>query len=295
MKVLIAGGSGFLGAALSRRLHQQGHQAVILTRQPARASSQVQWDGRSMGPWVRVLEDVDAVVNATGYGLEHWPWLPVRKRQFVASRVDPGRVLAAAIAEMHDPPRTFIQFSGTNYYGLSGEEPADEAAAAGTDFLAQLAVQWEAASRPVEEAGVRWVAARNAVVLAASGGLLPLMALSTRMFLGGRLGSGRQPIPWIHLQDQVAAILFLLGHDGANGPFNLVAPTPTRNAVFMKALAVASRRPYWLPVPGAILRLALGGMAALILDGRVCVPKRLLDHGFRFTFPTIDDALREIF
>jgi uncharacterized protein (TIGR01777 family) len=209
--------------------------------------------------------------------------------------VNPGRALAAAIAGTHNPPRTFVQFSGTNYYGLFGAEPADEQAAAGPDFLAQLAVQWEAASRPVEDTGVRWVAARNAVVLAASGGLLPLMALATRLFLGGRVGSGRQPIPWIHLKDQVAAVLLLLDNPDASGPYNLVAPAPTLNADFMKALAAACRRPYWLPVPAGPLRLALGGMAALILDGRVCLPKRLLDLGFRFSFPTIDDALREIF
>jgi uncharacterized protein (TIGR01777 family) len=295
MRVLIAGGSGFLGAALSRELQQRGDEPLILTRQPALRMNEVQWDGTSVGSWARVLDDVDAVVNATGYGLEHWPWTPARRRRFVESRVNPGRALAAAISKTRNPPRTFVQFSGTNYYGLFGERPADETAAAGADFLAQLAVQWEGASRPVEDAGVRWVAARNAVVLAASGGLLPLMALATRLFLGGRVGSGRQPIPWIHLKDQVAAVLLLLESQEASGPYNLVAPTPTRNADFMKALAVACRRPYWLPVPARPLRLALGGMAALILDGRVCVPKRLLDLGFRFSLPTISGALGEIY
>jgi uncharacterized protein (TIGR01777 family) len=294
MRIVIAGGSGFLGAALSRELQRRGDDPVILTRQPARRSNEVRWDGSSVGPWTQALEDADAVVNASGYGLEHWPWLPARRRRFVTSRVNPGRTLSAAIADARNPPRTFIQFSGTNYYGLSGERSADEATAPGTDFLAQLAVQWEAASRPVEAAGVRWVAVRNAVVLGASGGLLPLMALSTRMFLGGRLGSGQQPIPWIHLKDHVAAILFLLDNDAASGPYNLVAPTPTSNADFMKALAAASHRPYWLPVPAPLLRLTLGGLAALVLDGRVCLPARLHDLGFRFSFPTIDEALREI-
>jgi uncharacterized protein (TIGR01777 family) len=285
MRVLIAGGSGFLGAALGRELQQRGDEPLVLTRQPARQMNEVQWDGTSVGSWARVLDDVDAVVNATGYGLEHWPWTPARRRRFVESRVNPGR----------NPPRTFVQFSGTNYYGLFGEEPADETDAAGADFLAQLAVQWEGASRPVEDAGVRWVAARNAVVLAASNGLLPLMALTTRLFLGGRVGSGRQPIPWIHIKDQVNAVLLLLASQEASGPYNLVAPTPTLNADFMKALAVACRRPYWLPVPARPLGLALGGMAALILDGRTCLPKRLLDLGFQFSFPTIDAALGEIY
>lgn len=295
MRVLIAGGGGFLGTALSRALQQRGDEPVILTRRPAPGFNEVQWDGVSVGPWAGVLDDVQAVVNATGYGLEHWPWTAARKRRFVDSRVSPGRALAAAIAEARHRPRTFVQFSGTNYYGLSGEEPADETTPAGPDFLARLAVQWEAASRPVEDAGVRWVAARNAVVLAASGGLLPLMALSTRIFLGGRLGSGLQPIPWIHLKDQISAILFLLDNDAASGPYNLVAPEPTLNAHFMKTLSAAVRRPYWLPVPAPLLRLALGGMAALILDGRVCRPRRLLDAGFQFAFPTIDEALREIY
>jgi uncharacterized protein (TIGR01777 family) len=295
MRVLIAGGRGFLGAALSRELQARGEESVILTRQPARRADEVEWDGESAGSWTRALEDVDAVVNATGYGLEHWPWSAARRRRFVASRVVPGRVLAAAIAEAHNPPRTFVQFSGTNYYGLSGEGAVDETAPAGPDFLAQLAVQWEAASRPVEAAGVRWVAVRNAVVLSASGGLLPLMALSTRLFLGGPLGSGRQPLPWIHLTDQVAAILFLLANGEAVGAYNLVAPTPTLNEEFMKALAAAAHRPYWFRAPEPLLRLVLGGMASLILDGRVCLPKRLLDLGFQFSFPSIDEALGEVF
>ena len=141
MRVLIAGGTGFLGAALSRALQQRGDEHLILTRQPARRINETQWDGISVGAWARVLEDVDAVVNATGYGLEHWPWTAARRRRFVASRVNPGRALAAAIAGARHPPRTFVQFSGTNYYGLSGREPADEGTPAGPDFLAQLAVR----------------------------------------------------------------------------------------------------------------------------------------------------------
>jgi uncharacterized protein len=294
MKVLIAGGRGFLGAALSAELQRRGDDAVILTRQPVRLANEVGWDGKSGGPWTRVLDDVEAVVNATGYGLEHWPWLPARKRRFLESRVNPARALAAAIADAPHPPRTFVQFSGTNYYGILGERPADETTPAGADFLAQLAVRWEAASRPVEDAGVRWIVARNAVVLGSNGGLLPLMSLSTRLFLGGRLGSGRQLIPWIHLKDQVDAVLFLLQNHAASGPYNLVAPTPTSNADFMKGLAATFHRPYWFPVPAPLLRLVLGGMADLLLDGRVCLPKSLLDLGFRFSFPTIGEALHQL-
>ena len=230
MKVLLAGGRGFLGAALARDLRSHGHEAVILTRRQDARSGWIHWDGTSEGPWTRAVEEVDAVVNATGYGLEHWPWTPSRKRRFTDSRVLPGKCLAAAIQNARHRPETFIQFSGISYYGLEGAGGADEHTAAGTDFLARLAVNCEAATRVVEQAGVRWLAARQGIVLDGQGGLLPLMALPVRLFVGGRLGSGQQPVPWIHLSDQVRAVRFLLETVEARGAYNLVAPELTTNA-----------------------------------------------------------------
>jgi hypothetical protein len=294
MKVLLAGGSGFLGTALARELRAYGHEALILSRHRAQRPGMIHWDGSAGGTWSQAIEKADAVVNATGYGLEHWPWSPSRKRRFEASRVVPGQSLATAIQNARHRPRAFVQFSGINYYGLNGPGVADESVAAGHDFLSQLTIRWEAATKGVEQFGVRWIAARHAIVLDGHGGLLPLMTLPLRLFVGGRLGSGRQAVPWIHLSDQVRAVRFLLENGEARGVYNLVAPTPTSNDEFMRALASVLRRPYWLTVPEFLVRLVLGEMGGLVLEGRYSRPKRLLDLGFHFEFPTIQFALKDI-
>jgi hypothetical protein len=190
MRVLIAGGGGMLGGALARLLHASGHQVRVLTRRPARRTDEAHWDGQGPGNWEKVLEDSDAVVNASGYGLEHWPWSQAMKRRFISSRVQPGRALAAAIARSDRRPGIFIQFSGINRYGLRGTTIADESMPAADDFLAQLTLEWEGATTPLRELGVRHVIVRNAVVLHRNQGLFPLMALPSRLFVGGRFGSG---------------------------------------------------------------------------------------------------------
>ncbi len=293
MKVLLAGGSGFLGTALRQSLQRAGHEVWILTRRQADRPRHIQWDGRTLEGWVEHLSRMDAVVNLTGYGLDHWPWNAARKRRFSDSRLLPGRALVAAIKESSPRPGVFLQISGINHYGLRGEL-ADETTPAGTDYLAQLTVQWEAATQPLEEWGVRRVVARTAVVLARRGGLFPLMALPVRLFLGGPLGSGEQAVPWIHVSDQAEALRFLLENERAHGPFNLVAPTPTSNSRFMRALARALHRPYWLPAPAFALRLVLGEMSILVLEGRYAWPKRLLEQGYTFRFPTIEEALADL-
>ncbi len=237
---------------------------------------------------------MDAVVNVTGYGLEHWPWTVRRKRRFLESRVVPGAALASAIRKLARRPRTFLQISGINYYGTSGEGVADERSPAASDYLAQLAVQWEAASQAVEDVGVRRIVARTAVVLDVHGGLFPLMALPVRLWVGGPLGDGRQVVPWIHVEDEMAALRFLLEREEARGPYNLVAPQSTSNAEFMRAVASAMHRPYWFPMPAFPLRMALGEMSTLVLEGRASRPARLTDLGFKFRYPTIDAALHSL-
>lgn len=295
MRVLVAGGTGFLGSAFSRRLREAGHETLILTRREPRSSSEIRWDGRSRGEWAHVLEDVDAVVHAAGYSLEHWPWTAGQKRRFVDSRVQPGKALAEGIAAAVHKPRCFIQISGINYYGAKGHGIADEASPPADDFLARLAVQWEAATRPVEEIGLRRLVARSAVILDRRGGLLPLMVLPVRLGFGGTFGHGRQAVPWIHVDDQVRALQFLLENEDATGPFNLIAPTPTSNAEFMKAASKALRRPFWFRVPGFALQAALGEMSTLILDGRYSAPKRLAEYGFTFEYPAIETAFGNLY
>ncbi|HSK66816.1 MAG TPA: TIGR01777 family oxidoreductase [Anaerolineales bacterium] len=291
MKVLIAGGTGFLGTALRHSLTQDRHEVFSLTRRTPSRADQIQWDGRTADGWGHRMNEMDAVVNLPGYGLEHWPWTKRQKQRFVDSRVLPGRALVSAIESSSRRPKVFLQSSGTNRYGLRGVGIADESTPPANDFLAQLTIPWENATRPVEDLGIRRIITRSAVVIARKGGLFPLMALPTRLFFGGMFGDGSQAIPWIHLADEIRAMKFLLNHDNAHGAFNLVAPTPTSNAEFMRAIASALHRPFWFHVPKFLLRLVLGEMSVLITEGRYLQPRRLLEEGFKFNFPTIEDAL----
>lgn len=294
MKFLIAGGSGFLGSALRNFLTHNSHEVFILTRGASRGRSQIHWDGKTTEGWGHLVNEVDAVVNLTGYGLEHWPWTRGTKQKFEDSRVLPGLALVSAIQNAERRPRVFLQSSGVNRYGLRGEGIADESTPAAEDFLAQLTVKWENATQPVEELGVRRVIIRSAPVLAGRGGLFPIMVLPVRLFFGGKLGDGSQSMPWIHLADEVRAMKFLLENDEARGAYNLIAPTPTSNADFMRAVAKALHRPYWFHVPKFLLKLALGEMSVLITEGRYSESKRLLEQGFEFQYPNLQDALRNI-
>ncbi len=294
MEVLIAGGSGFLGTSLARDLRQAGHQVRVLTRLPAVSPDQVHWDGSPAGDWAGLIDQTEAVINLTGYSLAHWPWTKSRKQRFYDSRVLPGQALTAAIQKARRRPRLFFQASGINRYGLRGDI-ADESTPAADDFLANLTVPWEASTAELEGLGVRRIILRQAVVLAGDGGMLPWMSLPVRLFAGGPVGNGRQAVPWIHIRDYAAAVLFLLENQEARGPFNLVAPTPTSNAEFMRALARALHRPYWLPAPVFLLKLFLGEMSVLLTEGRYCKPGRLLDLGYRFHHPGIGEALENLY
>jgi uncharacterized protein len=295
MKVLIAGGLGFIGSALTDFLRSGGHQVWILTRRSSSDSNEIRWDGKTPGRWVERIDEMDAVVNLTGFGLEHWPWTKAQKKRFIDSRVLPGRALASAIEKARRRPNVFLQISGINYYGTKGDEVADEQTPAAGDYLAQLAVHWEDATKPIEEMGVRRVIARSAVVLDSHAGLFPLMALPVRLFAGGPIGDGKQAVPWIHLADQIGALSFLLKSGQASGAFNLISPTPTSNAEFMRVLARALHRPYWFRTPAFFLEAFLGEMSTLVTEGRYSSPKRLLESGYQFRFPTVDAAFQQLF
>jgi len=298
MKVLIAGGTGFMGKHLIDSLVADNHQVWVLSRNPNKTiqgTQLVEWDGKTTAGWGHIVEEMDAVVNLAGLSLYNWPWTKRKKQRFNDSRVEPGRALATAIQNASPRPDVLIQISGINYYGLRGESPADESTPPGGDYLAQLTVAWEDSTKSVEEVGVRHVICRTAVVLAGDAILLWLMALPVLLFFGGRFGSGEQALPWIHVDDQIGAIRFLMENPETKGTFNLIAPQTTSNAEFMRTLSKVLRRPYWFVFPTFLMRLVLGEMSLLVTEGRFSHPKHLLEEGYTFQFRNLEGALKEIF
>ncbi len=296
MNILIAGGSGFLGSALARSFLADGHKVFILTRSSrgVEGAQAVRWDAKTTAGWGHLVNEMDVVIHLAGKTLASWPWTASMKRAFHNSRILSGLALVQAMREATRRPGIFVQQSGINYYGLRGAL-ADESTPPADDFLAQLAVQWEDATKSLDELGVRRIILRSAVALAKQGGLLPLMTLPIRLFLGGPFGDGQHAMPWIHINDWTGAVQFLIQNSEARGAYNLIAPMPTSNAEFNRALAKALHRPYWFPTPAFLLRMVLGEMSVLILQGRFAQPKRLLEAGYRFQFPSLPEALEDLF
>ena len=300
MRVLISGGSGLVGLALAERMVHAGPRVVISSRDPARVKKvpggvKVEaWDAASWQQLVPLVDGADAVVHLVGENLAAGRWTTARKRRIRDSRIESSRAMATAVANAKSPPGVLVQASAVGYYGPRGDEEIDEEATVGGDFLAGLCQDWEEASAGVETLGVRRPLLRTGPVLSAAGGALPRMLLPFRLFVGGPVGSGQQWFPWIHLEDEVGAICFLLEHGQATGPFNLTAPTPLTNREFSHVLGRVLRRPSVMPVPGAALRLALGEMGGLLLTGQRAVPKKLLEAGYEFHYPQAESALQDL-
>lgn len=293
MRVVIAGGSGFLGEALARHLGTRA-EVSILTRGTSRVrvGSPVVWDPRTRGPWCEIVAASDVVINLAGENIGAGRWTRSRKESLVTSRLVPARALAAVFREHPRAGRVFISASATGYYGARGDEIIDEEAAPGDGFLAHLAVEWEAAAREAEGAA-RLVIPRIGVVLAPHGGALAKMILPFRLFAGGPMGTGRQWMSWIHLDDVVALVSWFIDTPHAGGVYNATAPEPVRNREFARALGRALSRPAVIPIPAIAIRLALGEMAdALLLSGQRVVPRRAMAEGFAFRASGIADALR---
>lgn len=300
MKILIAGGTGLIGRLLVKRLLEQGHTVRVLSRNPSQAALPpgvriIGWDGRSPEGWLPWVEEVDAIVNLTGANLGAGRWTPQRKALLRSSRLEPSQAIVDAITAAAHRPAVLLQSSAVGYYGAGLDQEMDENTPAGEDSLARLVVDWENASRPVEELDIRRIIVRQGIVLDDRAGALPRMVLPFRLFAGGPVGGGRQWISWISRQDIADALLFLLESQTAQGVYNLVAPQPVTNADFGKAIAGVLRRPYWLPVPAFALRLVFGEMATVVLDGQRVIPRRLLDAGYRFHHPDVNAALAELF
>jgi uncharacterized protein len=300
MRVIITGGSGFIGRALSASLASDGHEVIALTRKPEAVRGlpggmrAVGWDARSGEGWSDLADGAEAIVNLAGENLSTWPWTTERKLRFRDSRVNAGRAVVDAVRRARAKPRVVVQASGVGYYGPRGGEEIPENSAPGADFLARLAVDWEASSAEVEALGVRRAIIRTGLPLSLHGGAFPLMRLPFLLMAGGPLGNGRQALPWIHLEDEVRAIRFLIGRPDARGPFNLAAPQPVTHRQFARTLGKLMRRPSILPTPAFALRLVLGEMASVLLTGQRAVPARLAEMGFAFKFVELEDALRDV-
>ncbi len=294
MQVAIAGGSGFLGGALSGALAHAGHRVSVLTRRrrPDHPSD-IEWtpNGHS-GPWAQALSGMDAIINLAGAGIADKRWTTERKQLLVSSRVEATTSLVAALRELAAPPPVFVSASGIGYYGPTGDARITEDAPAGDDFVAHMAAAWEGAAQPAS-AHARLVLLRTGLVMGDGGALAALKPLF-KLGVGGRLGSGTQWMPWIGLDDWVGLTTRLLTDDNARGPYNLCAPTPVTNDEFTSALGSALGRPTILPAPGFALRIALGEFAETLLTGQRAVPAKALALGYTFRHPTIEEALRAV-
>ena len=296
MRIVIAGGTGFLGAPLARALESDGCEVTRLSRGAATREG-VQWqpDG-SVGAWSSALNGAAAVVNLAGESIGARRWTAAQKRRILESRVLATRGIALAIQRASPRPAVLINASGINYYGDRADEIVTEESAPGSDFLADVCRAWEREALAAERAGTRVVRLRSGMVVDRGGGALAEMIRPFRFGVGGPLGSGRQYMPWIHREDWIALVRFLLQRADARGAFNVTAPAPVTNEEFTKALGRAMHRPTLLRAPGFALKVMLGEMAGpLLLNSCRAVPARALALGFAFTYPTIDEALAAIF
>ncbi|HSC27068.1 MAG TPA: TIGR01777 family oxidoreductase [Vicinamibacterales bacterium] len=308
MKIIIAGGTGFLGGPLAEMYAEEGHDVRVLTRSLMAGDTRhdpgtgvpgvtrVGWkaDGKS-GPWSPVLEGSDAVVNLAGESIAAKRWTPQRKAQLRDSRILATRSLASAIAAAANPPPVFISGSAVGYYGPSGSEPKTEDSPPGADFLSQLCVEWERGAAAASRPETRLVLLRTGIVLERSGGALAEMMRPFRFFAGGRIGSGRQYVSWIHRLDWIEMVRWIVQTPQVSGAVNATAPSPVTNRQLTKALGHAMRRPSLVPAPAFALKVVLGEMAESILTGQRVLPARARALGYHFRYPEIDQAFRGIF
>jgi hypothetical protein len=300
MHILITGGTGLIGGKLIDHLFNHGHVVTVVSRQryrpailPAKLNF-AQWDGKSAAGWGHLIEGVDAVVNLAGANLADGKWTDERKKIIWQSRVNSGQAISAAIQAAERKPRVVIQSSAVGYYGPGQDEVITESHPAGDDFLAQLCQAWEDSSRGVEAMGVRHAAIRTGLVLDMGGGGFPKMLIPFRLGAGGPVGSGQQWVPWIHYQDAVEAIRFLIETEAATGPFNLMAPYPLRNRDLARLIGKVMKRPAFLPAPEFALKFIFGEMSTILLTGQQALPRRLEELGFVFKFPTAEAALVDL-
>jgi uncharacterized protein len=296
MRILMTGASGLVGTALAAELRAAGNTVNRFVRASsgaAAAAGDVTWNPETGEMNTPAAERADAVVNLAGASIGGGRWTAKRKALLRSSRIDLTAHLVAALAQLKSPPKIFISASATGYYGNRGDESLTEASSNGQDFLSQITRDWEAAANKAEQSGMRTVIARFGIILSKKGGALPQMLTPFKLGVGGKIGSGKQWMSWIALDDAVSAIRSAIADATMRGPVNVVAPNPARNADFTKALAKVLHRPAILPAPAFALRLILGEMAdALLLSSQRVVPEKLTQQHFKFQYADLESALR---
>ena len=302
-RVVVAGGTGFIGRALVRRLVERGYETIVLSRSPARVSEMFggaarggPWDGASADRWLSYADGAFAVVNLSGDNIAEGRWNASKKDRILRSRLDAGAAVLDAVERAAVKPAVVVQGSAVGYYGSRGDELIDELSAKGSGFLSDVCASWERSTAGVTALGARHVIVRTAPVLGANGGFLDRLTPIFRRYLGGVVGDAASWMPWIHLDDEADALVFLLEREDLGGVFNLSSPNPVRRREFYRTLARSLDRPAAIPIPAIALRVLLGEVAdELILAGQRVVPRRLLDAGFRFGHPGLEEALRGVF
>ncbi len=303
MKIIITGGSGFIGQHLSEYLIDSDYEIIILSRNPHRLQSRYKnkiqcllWSDFDSSSWQGELESTEVVINLIGENIGQWPWTDQIKHKILYSRIHAGQTIVQAINNAKKKPRLLIQSSATGYYGNNSEDTITEKTPAGSGFLADVCRQWEQSTLDVESMGVKRCIIRIGIVLGKNGGLLKKMTLPFKFFAGGPVGSGKQIIPWIHMDDLGAAIRFLIERDNPPNIYNLCAPNPVTMKTFARMLGKVLKRPSFFKVPEIIVKMIFGEMGReTILAGQRAIPKALLESGYHFKLKNLDAALNEIF
>lgn len=300
-RIVVTGGTGFIGSHLVRALVGRGDSVTVLSRDPASVLRRLGegvigrgWNPDQAGDWFGELSGQDAVVHLAGERAVGVRWTDAAKRRIHGSRVDSTRLLVEAMAAASERPRAFVCASGINIYGAHpGDEEIDEQGAVGSDFLARVAFDWEAAARDAEALGVRVVSTRFGVVFARDGGAIEQMALPFKLFAGGPLGSGKQVVSWVHVDDVIGILLRCLDDEGIQGAVNVVAPSPVTNAELSRAIGKVLGRPSWLKVPAAALKARFGEGAGPLVTGQRVVPRVMQERGYSWQYPELGRALQQ--
>ncbi len=301
MKIVAAGVTGFIGTTLLRRLEEQKHDVILLTRSPDKQKEigsftrVVGWDGNTAGEWQKHVDGASVVINLTGEPIAGRRWSVDQKKRILDSRVNSTRAIVEAIRRASKKPDVLVNASAVGFYGAVEEGDVTESKGAGEGFLAATCERWEEEARTAESLGVRVVLLRTGVVIGDGGGALAKMVPPFKFFVGGPIGSGAQWFPWIHRDDVIGAILFAITNSNLHGPVNLAAPESVTMRQFCSALGSVLHRPSWAPVPAFALKLLLGEMSGMLLTGQKVIPQQLLKHGYRFVFPKLRPALQDIF